>query len=66
MKMTAYCQYRYVETFPFFAITTREQPQEGRVATVNCFMDTGCVLVCVLLRVCVIKFPTQRGSDAHD
>ena len=31
--------------FLFFAVTTREQPQEGRVETVNCVMD--CVSVCV-------------------
>ena len=29
----------------FFVITTKEQPQEGRVETVNCLMDGGCVFV---------------------
>lgn len=49
-----------MEIFPFFAVTTREQPQEGRVETVNCVMDGVCV--CVLLRVnaSLNEFPTHR------
>lgn len=39
----------------FFANTTRELPQEGRVETVNRFMDRGFMLMCVLLSLCVIK-----------
>ena len=51
MKMVGCFLWCYVETFPFFAVTTSELPQEGRVETVNCLVDEGGV--CVRVRVCV-------------
>lgn len=52
--------------FSLFAITTREQLQEGRVETVNLFTKRECV--CSFLRKVIVsinEFPTQRDSDAH-
>lgn len=43
-----------METFPFFAVTTKEQLQEGRVETVNCVMDGECV--CVHVRVFYFEY----------
>lgn len=44
--------------FPFFAITTKEQPQEGRVETVNCLMDEE--WVCFRVYASLNEFPTHR------